>query len=128
MVTIKTYDHLDQEKLFDLIRDEGAEWEAYFLTRKEAYLKTLSSSLVYLLFEDDLCIGYIRVRDDDSFGLYVYDLLVRKSHRGKNYGKMMFEHVKKNFPSDDLYVMSDVDPYYESLGFEKIGSIFKVNV
>lgn len=64
---------------------------------------------------------------DRSFGVYVYDLLIRKSHRGHKRGKKLLDHVRTSFLDQTIYVMSDEDTYYEQLGYEKIGSIFEVN-
>lgn len=30
------------------------------------------------------------------------------------------------YPGQTVYVMSDVDAYYEKVGFQKIGSVFEV--
>jgi ribosomal protein S18 acetylase RimI-like enzyme len=70
--------------------------------------------------------GYARCREDDGFGVYIYDLLVRKTHRGKPIGKALMERVLNDFPNQPIYVMSDVDPYYEKLGYRKVGSIFEI--
>jgi predicted N-acetyltransferase YhbS len=53
-------------------------------------------------------------------------LLVRKTHRGKQIGKALMERVLKDFLNQAIYVMSDVDPYYEKLGYRREGSIFEV--
>ena len=66
--------------------------------------------------------GYARCREDDGFGVNIYDLLVRKTHRGKQIGKTLMERVFKDFPNQAIYVMSDVDPYYEKLGYRREGS------
>ena len=55
-------------------------------------------------------------------------LFVRKTHRGKQIGKTLMEQVFKDFPNQPIYVMSDVDPYYEKLGYRREGSIFGVKV
>jgi len=34
------------------------------------------------------------------------------------------ERVRQGFPGQPVYVMSDVDKYYEKLGFGRVGSIF----
>ena len=36
------------------------------------------------------------------------------------------ERVCQDFPDQPVYVMRDVDPYYEKLGYHKAGSIFEV--
>ena len=109
----------------DLVLSEESFIE-YSTTKKEDYMKALDESIVYLAYEESLCIGYIRVKKDCSFGVYVYDLLVRKSHRGHKYGKKLLEHVIQSFPDQHIYVMSDEDTYYQQLGYKRIGSIFEV--
>lgn len=123
---IKRYDDACYPDFLDLVLSEGEEWEEYSVTKKEDYRKALLDSIVYVAYEGPLCIGYIRAREDGSFGLYVYDLLVRKAYRGNSYGKKLFDHVCALYPDQTIYVMSDVDPYYESIGYIKIGSIFEV--
>lgn len=68
----------------------------------------------------------MRCREDEGFGVYVYDLLVRRSSRGKQIDKILLERVCRDFSEQTLYVMSDADQYYEKLGYRKIGSIFKI--
>ena len=73
------------------------------------------------------CSAGTRCREDEGFGLYVYDLLVRRSHRGRRLGRTLLEHVSAEFPDQPVYVMSDVDPYYEKLGYRREGSVFVVS-
>ena len=72
-----------------------------------------------------LC-GYIRCRDDDGFGVYIYDLLVDKTSRGKSFGRMLMDRVRSHFPNETVYVMSDVDAYYEKQGYQREGTIWKL--
>lgn len=124
---IKRYVAADEPFLFELLEDEGEEWRDYHSSSgREKYVKALKSSVTYLAWDGPLVCGYVRCRDDDGFGVYIYDLLVRKSRRGKNIGKMLMERVHKDFPGQPVYVMSDVDAYYEKLGYERVGSIFAV--
>ena len=58
----------------------------------------------------------------------LFDLLARKTYRGKQIGKTLMERVFKDFPNQPIYVMSDVDPYYEKLGYHRERSIFEVKV
>ncbi len=70
--------------------------------------------------------GYVRCRNDDGFGIYVYDLLVEKAFRGRSTGRRLMEQVCTDFPSDTVYVMSGVDGYYAKLGYPREGSVFQV--
>jgi len=68
----------------------------------------------------------MRCRDDDGFGVYIYDLLVDQAYHGKEYGRLLMERICRDYPSDNVYVMGDVYPYYEKPGYEVEGKIYKV--
>ena len=124
---IRQYSKADENLLFDLLIDEGEDWIDYHgPAGRSKYIKALESSITYVVYDENLVCAYARCREDDGFGVYIYDLLVRKTHRGKRIGKALMERVLKDFPNQPIYVMSDVDPYYEKLGYRKVGSIFEV--
>jgi len=122
---IRRYSKVDASLLFDMLKEEGDDWSDYHEGYNK-YIKALESSVSYVIYDGIILCGYVRCREDDGFGVYVYDLLVRKSFRGMNLGKMLIEQVCKNFPDQPVYIMSDADPYYEKLGYKKEGSIFEV--
>jgi ribosomal protein S18 acetylase RimI-like enzyme len=125
-MNIKKYTKDDESLLFDLLVDEGDEWSVYHGAQgRDHYIKALESSIVYFAKDETGICGYIRCREDNGFGVYVYDLLVRRTHRGREIGRLLIERLSKDFPEQPTYVMSDVDPYYEKLGYQKIGTIFE---
>ena len=114
---------LDYENLMKLIQSEGEEWKDYL---NPNYRKVLENSITYVaLIEDELC-GYSRSLSDSGLFVWVIDLLVNKNRRGLSIGKTLMECILTDFPDIDVFVMSDVDTYYDKLGYEKEGSIFKV--
>jgi len=124
---IKKYSKDYESLLFDLLVDEGEEWSAYHGPAGRAkYIRTLESSITYIACDGNLVCGYARCREDDGFGVYVFDLLVRKTYRGKQIGKSLMERVCQDFPNQPVYVMSDIDPYYEKLGYRRVDSVFEV--
>ena len=126
---IRRYSKEYEASLFDMLVDEGDDWKDYHgPAGRSNYIKALESSITYIACEGNLVCGYVRCREDDSFGVYVYDLLVRKEYRGKQIGKSLMERVCQDFPDQPVYVMSDVDPYYEKLGYRREGSIFEVQI
>lgn len=113
--------------MFDLLIDEGEDWSDYHDKEgRTKYLKALEKSVTYMAYDEEVLCGYVRCKEDDGFGVYVYDLLVKKTNRGNNLGKMLMERVYYDFPDQTVYVMSDVDIYYTKLGYKKIGSIFQI--
>ncbi|PKM57527.1 MAG: GNAT family N-acetyltransferase [Firmicutes bacterium HGW-Firmicutes-3] len=126
---IKRYCKEDEQQLFDMIKEEGEEWIDYYSDEGfKKYIIALASSITYVAYVKDVLCGYARCRDDDGFGIYVYDLLVKKKYRGKSIGKFLIEQACIDFSNQPVYVMSDVDPYYEKLGYKREGSIFEVKL
>ncbi len=126
-IAVRRYDPKDENALFALLEREGDEWQDYWKGENRAkYHKALSGSIAYLLFAHEELCGYIRCRDDDGYGVYIYDLLVDKNHRGQEYGRMLLEQAYHDFPDAPVYVMSDVNHYYEKLGYAVEGTIFIV--
>lgn len=116
----------DEPALLDLLRSEGDEWADYHRdTAFPHYRTALATSCTCVLYVGDALLGFIRVRDDDGYGVYVYDLLVHAAHRGHAYGRALLDAVRQDFPGADLYVMSDNDPYYESIAHHRIGTVFQ---
>lgn len=123
------YSEKDDQKLFDLLREQGKDWECYFAEDVIGkYKKALANSITYVAYEGDILCGYVRCRDDDGFCLYIYDLLVKKALRGRSIGRKLMERVCMDYPEASVYVMSGVDEYYEKLGYFREGSIYKVQI
>jgi ribosomal protein S18 acetylase RimI-like enzyme len=115
----------DEGNLFAMIKAEGPEWKGHY---GEQYRKALANSIVFVAYNNDELCGFIRIKNDDGFGVYIYDLLVAPKSRGKSIGRALMEKVCTEFPNDTVYVMSDVDEYYSKQGYKRIGSIFEVCV
>lgn len=129
-VLLRRYEPADEGSLFALLEREGDEWKDYWLGENRGkYIKALSGSITYLLFEEgDLC-GYARCRDDDGYGIYVCDLLVDRGSRGKEYGRLLMEQACHEFPDSAVYVLGDVYPYYEdALGYDIEGKVYRVEM
>lgn len=112
-----------------MLREEGDDWACYHEGEAaQRYRLALACSVTLLAYENDRLCGYVRVRDDDGFGVYVYDLLVRKKDRGRNIGRVLIDGVCAAFPQDAVYVMSGADGYYEKQDYRREGSIFSVRI
>ncbi len=125
--TIRRYADADSDALFALLCSEGENWGDYHRdggSGWEKYTAALRTSIVYLLFEEEKLLGYVRARDDDGFGMYVYDLLVHGDARGKGCGRALLEKLREEAGGGAVYVMSDQDGYYNRLGYRRAGSIF----
>jgi ribosomal protein S18 acetylase RimI-like enzyme len=124
IMVIRRYRKSDEERLFGLFREEES-WQDY-LNNSGKYKKALLSCATYIAEEDGEICGYARCREDDGFGVYIYDLLVSPRYRGREIGRLLMEKVYNDFNGQTCYAMSDADGYYRKLGYKKIGSIFMV--
>ncbi len=123
-VEIRKYEqHKDYEGLLAMIRLEGQEWKEYFNPKYQLVLK---NSLTYVALSDQKICGYSRSIDDSGLYIWVIDLLVDKEYRGNLIGKKLMERLHSDFPDQDVFVLSDVDEYYQKLGYSKEGSVFRV--
>lgn len=124
---IRRYEPADEAAFFAMLETEGEDWQEYAgPAGRASYARAMRTSVAYVLLVDDELCGYARCREDDGFGVYVYDLLVLRPHRGRQLGRALMERVRADFADQTVYVMSDVDPYYEKLGYGRAGSIFVV--
>ena len=108
--SVRRYNHTnDYADLMEIIKSEGDEWKDYFDPK---YQMILEQSITYV--------------NDCGLYIWVIDLLVHKEYRGNSIGKKLMEVLLIDFPDQDVYVLSDVNEYYEKLGYKKEGSVFKV--
>jgi GNAT superfamily N-acetyltransferase len=113
----------DYQKLMYVIKSEGEEWKNYM---KETYQKSLEQSITYVACVDGVLCGYSRSLTDFGFQIWVIDLLVHKNYRGNSIGKKLLDCIKTDFPGQDIFILSDVDEYYQKLGYSIEGTIFKI--
>jgi GNAT superfamily N-acetyltransferase len=123
---IRKYNRItDESKLMKMIYDEEG-WDYANETLAEKYKVALESSITYVAYQEDVLCGYSRSLNDFGEYIYVCDLLVMPAYRGKAIGIKLMECIYKDYPNQTVYVMSDVDGYYEKVGYKRIGSIFEV--
>lgn len=112
----------------NVVTSEGEEWSCYSSDENQKrYIKALSNSIVFVAEENGKIIGYSRSLIDEGYHVFICDLLVHKDHRGQEIGRQLMEVLINKYPNYEVYVMSDVDPYYEKLGYKNEGTLFRVN-
>jgi GNAT superfamily N-acetyltransferase len=126
---IRKYSQQDHDALFELLRSEGDDWVCYWgEAAASVYQKALTNSITYVAYEGNILCGYSRSLNDCDLYIYVCDLLVNRRWRGREIGRQLMEQVFLDYPNQTVYVMSDVDEYYQKLGYHKEGSVFEVFV
>jgi GNAT superfamily N-acetyltransferase len=116
---------IDETELMKMIKDEEG-WGYADEGMAEKYKKALETSLTYVAYHEGVLCGYSRSLDDFGTYIYVCDLLVKLAFRGHSIGSKLMECLYQDYPGQVVYVMSDVDQYYEKINCKRIGSIFEV--
>jgi ribosomal protein S18 acetylase RimI-like enzyme len=125
MSSILKYQKKHEDELICLLGQE-LDWSS-FLSHDaiDKFKEALLESETFLCeFEGNIC-GYIRALVD-NFGIYISELYVSPQYRGKGVGAELLERIKQEYPKQDVYVLSDEDAYYEKLGYQRVGSVFKL--
>ncbi len=123
---IRKYDKSrDEDKLMQMISEEP-DWDYASEHLSGRYILALESSITYVACIDDVLCGFVRSLEDFGTYIYVCDLLVKPGYRGQGLGRKLMEGIYRDYPDHTVFVMSDVDEYYEKLNYQRIGSIFEV--
>jgi len=124
---VRKYKKEDADNVIKIVELEGDEWKAYYAPENvERFKRALGKSITYVAYEGEELCGYSRSVDDNACEIIVCDLLVTPKHRGKNVGSRLMECICSDYPEKEVYVMSDVDEYYEKQEYKKIGSVYEV--
>lgn len=124
---IKQYQQTMASSLHLLLVEAGEEWQDYYHENKwPHYQLVLQQTKAKVIMNKQQVIGYVRYVEDYGYGVYIYDLLVHPQYRGQGLGNKLMRSVKADYPTQEVYVMSDVDGYYKKIGYSKVGSLFQV--
>ena len=119
----KYHPEKDYEPLSEIIKSEGEEWALYL---DQKYKTALQDSITHVVTLGDSLCGYSRSMEDYGYYIWILDLLVANKFRGHELGRKLMESLVNEYPDYEVYVMSDVDDYYQKLGYKKEGTIFRV--
>lgn len=116
---------VDEERLLQMVQEEGEEWSDYWLPQTTGkYREALHNAITYVAYEGNQLCGFTRSLDDSGLNILLMDLLVAPAHRGKDVGRQLINQIGIDFPDHAVYVLSDNDEYYEHLGFNEVGTVF----
>lgn len=113
-----------EDKLMEMIKQEGDDWKIYWEEPNASkYRRSFEKSITYLAIQDGKVCGYSRSLQDTLF-IYVCDLLVNEQHRGHGLGLRLMKCLQEDYPELPVYIMSGNDEYYNKINCNKEGSIY----
>ncbi|MGR7920668.1 GNAT family N-acetyltransferase [Zobellella denitrificans] len=125
MINILKYKIEHQIKLLTLLKNE-LDWRSFVGEGAiDRFRKALLESETYICEYQGEIVGYIRALVD-GFGVYISELYITPPRRGNGYGAKLLSKIKLAHPDQDVYVLSDEDLYYQKLGCQRVGSVFKL--
>ena len=125
MNRILKYQKKHEQELISLLEKEP-DWSSFLGDDAiDKFKDTLLKSETFLCENEDIICGYLRALVD-GFGIYISKLYVSPSYRRSGFGAALLKRIKQEYPEQDVYVLSDEDTYYEKLGYQRVGSVFKL--
>lgn len=125
MSKILKYQKEHELELIALLEKEP-DWSSFVSAQAvDTFKEALLESETFLCENEGSICGYLRALVD-GFGIYISELYVAPQYRGNGYGSELLAKVKQEHPNQDVYVLSDEDVYYEKLGYQRVGSVFKL--
>ena len=125
MSNILKYQKEHELELIALLEKEP-DWSSFVSAQAvDTFKEALLESETFLCENEGSICGYLRALVD-GFGIYISELYVAPQYRGNGYGSELLAKVKQEHPNQDVYVLSDEDVYYEKLGYQRVGSVFKL--
>ncbi|GAB1410357.1 hypothetical protein MASR1M90_15110 [Desulfovibrionales bacterium] len=125
MSSILKYQKEHELELLSLLGKEP-DWSSFLCDDAiDTFKEALLESETFLCESKGSICGYLRALVD-GFGIYISELYVAPPYRGNGFGSELLAKVKQEHPNQDVYVLSDKDVYYEKLGYQRVGSVFKL--
>lgn len=125
MSSILKYQKKNELELISLLGKEP-DWSSFLGDDAiDKFKNALLESETFLCESEGNICGYLRALVDD-FGIYISELYISPQYRGSGFGAELLERIKQEYPKQDVYVLSDEDAYYEKLGYQRVGSVFKL--
>ena len=135
---IKLYNVKDCiEDLDEIMEWSYEEWGQFFRSSKEDKISKMKKIIendeefpqIYVLKEDGVLVGSFTIKDKDLEGSdlspWIACVLVKKELRGKGYGRIVLENMKKiideKYPK--IYLFTSLVGFYEKIGFEYIKDV-----
>lgn len=120
MRQIRPATHSDVAQLFNLYHREG--WASF---SEDKIAELLEKSVYLVVTEDDKIIAFARYLTDGLMTTFLAEIMVSPACRGQGLGRVLIEEIKNQTHGTRLELISEVDGFYEQLGFRKVGQGYR---
>lgn len=112
----------DFQSIYTLYQTE--KWLSFTEEKVKMMLSTNASH--YLVIEEDhKIVGFSRYLTDEVMTTFLAELIIDKPYRRKGLAGQLIAEIHKKHPLTRIELISDVDEFYKSVGFQSVGTGFR---
>ena len=112
----------DFQAIYALYQNE--KWMS-FTEEKVTSLFSTNLSHYLVLEENQKILGFARYLTDEVMTTFLSEIIIDKSHRRKGLGQQLIEEIHKKYPLTRIELISEVDGFYQTVGFKPVGTGFR---
>ena len=112
----------DFQAIYDLYQTE--KWMS-FTEEKVTSLFSTNLSHYVVVEENQKILGFARYLTDEVMTTFLAEIIIDKSYRGKGLGQQLIEEIHKKYPLTRIELISEVDGFYQTVGFKPVGTGFR---
>ena len=96
-----------------------------FTEEKVTSLFSTNLSHYVVVEENQKILGFARYLTDEVMTTFLAEIIIDKSYRGKGLGQRLIEDIHKKYPLTRIELISEVDGFYQTVGFKPVGTGFR---
>ena len=96
-----------------------------FTEEKVTSLFSTNLSHYVVVEENQKILGFARYLTDEVMTTFLAEIIIDKSYRGKGLGQQLIEEIHKKYPLTRIELISEVDGFYQTVGFKPVGPGFR---
>ena len=96
-----------------------------FTEEKVTSLFSTNLSHYVVVEENQKILGFARYLTDEVMTTFLAEIIIDKSHRRKRLGQQLIEEIHKKYPLTRIELISEVDGFYQTVGFKPVGTGFR---
>ena len=112
----------DYQAIYALYQNE--KWMS-FTEEKVTSLFSTNLSHYVVVEENQKILGFARYLTDEVMTTFLAEIIIDKSYRGKGLGQQLIEEIHKKYPLTRIELISEVDGFYQTVGFKPVGTGFR---
>ena len=112
----------DCQAIYSLYQNE--KWLS-FTEEKVTSLFSTNLSHYLVVEENQKILGFARYLTDEVMTTFLAEIIIDKAYRGKGLGQQLIEEIHKKYPLTRIELISEVDGFYQTVGFKPVGTGFR---